>query len=241
MYIPSVAKHSAYWCLISIHLHLQKISGRQHLRAASLASNHALHSLLENQHSKNTKSHRLSLDNLTFKQCLKIKSAVVNSNNRLNGIFPSFDTSHKELSSGFHLVDNFPNHFSFHTVNRQDKEIKSAHIRQLDKIFEDSCLDSKTVLVISDASIKNDVVTSILHVYFGGNTISKTIHHTIKHWSRVICNQMWYQPSRPSNRGNTYHCCHGHYTLCKKDFWFIDPSLSTIINCYFSDACSLLQ
>ena len=105
----------------------------------------------------------------------------VNSNNRLNGIFPSFDTSHKELSSGFHLVDNFPNHFSFHTVNRQDKEIKSAHIRQLDKIFEDSCLDSKTVLVISDASIKNVVVTSILHVYFGGNTISKTIHHTIKH------------------------------------------------------------
>jgi len=84
-----------------IHLHLQKISGRQHLRAASLPSNHALHSLLENQHSKNTKSHRLSLDNLTFKQCLKIKSAVVNSNNRLNGIFPSFETSHKELSSDF--------------------------------------------------------------------------------------------------------------------------------------------
>jgi len=107
----------------------------------------------------------------------KIKSAVVNSNNRLNG---TFDTSHKELSSGFHLIDNFPNHFSFHTVNRQDKEIKSAHIRKLDRIFEDSCLDSKTVLVISDASIKNDAVTSILHVYFGGNTIAKTIHHTIK-------------------------------------------------------------
>ena len=104
----------------------------------------------------------------------------VNSNNRLNGILPPFDTSHKELSSGFHLVDNFPNHFSFHTVNRQDKEIKSAHIRKLDRIFEDSCLDSKTVLVISDASIKNDVATSILHVYFGGNTIAKTIHHTIK-------------------------------------------------------------
>ena len=63
----------------------------------------------------------------------------VNSNNRLNGILPPFDTSHKELSSGFHLVDN---HFSFHTVNRQDKEIKSAHIRKLDRIFEDSCLDS---------------------------------------------------------------------------------------------------
>ena len=110
----------------------------------------------------------------------KIKSAVVNSNNRLNGIFPSFDTSHQELSSGFHLVDNFPNHFSFHTVNHQDKEIKSAHTRKLDKIFQDSCLDSKTVLVISDASIKNDVVTLILHVHFGSNTIAKKIHHTVK-------------------------------------------------------------
>ena len=146
---------------------------------ASFLSNHTLNSLLENQHLKKTKPHHLFLVNLTFKQHQKIKSVIVNSNNCLNGLFSSFDNFHKELSSGLHLVDNFPNCFFFHIVNCKDEEIKNTHTYKLNKIFEDTHLDSKTVVVISDASIKNSVATSILHIYSSGNILAKTIHHTI--------------------------------------------------------------
>ena len=63
---------------------------------------------------------------------------IVNANNCLNGVFSSFDPFHKELSSGFRLVDNFPNHFSFHTVNHKGKESKKVYFCKLDKIFKDT-------------------------------------------------------------------------------------------------------
>jgi len=165
--------------LISIHFHLNKISRKQQLRTASLPLNHTIMSLLGNQHSKKTKPQQLPLNNLTSKQHIKINSAVVDSNNCLNSIFPSFDSFHKELSSGFHLVDNFSNCFSFHIVNCKDENIKNAHTCKLNKIFEDFCWDSKTVIIISDVNIKNSVATSILHIYSGSNIQAKTIHYTI--------------------------------------------------------------
>jgi len=72
---------------------------------ASLLSNHTLIFLLESQHSKKTKPHHIALNNLTPKQCRKVKSAIVDSNDHLNSLFPSFDNFHKEF-----------------------KEIKNAHI-----------------------------------------------------------------------------------------------------------------
>ena len=54
--------------LILIKLHLQKLSGKLQLKAHSLPSNHILRSLLETNSLSNTISHRLSLNNLTFKQ-----------------------------------------------------------------------------------------------------------------------------------------------------------------------------
>ena len=99
---------------------------------------HTLNLLLNNQHSKKAKSHCFSLSNLTSKQQMKIKSSVVDSNNCLNRIFPLFDNLYQELSSGFHLVDNFSDYYSFYIVNYKNKEIKNAHIWNLDKIFEDT-------------------------------------------------------------------------------------------------------
>jgi len=37
----------------------------------------------------------------------------------------------------------------------------------------------KTVIVIFDASIKNNVTTSILHVYSGQNILAKTIYYAV--------------------------------------------------------------
>ena len=119
------------------------------------------------------------MDNLTFKQHQKIKSAIVNLNNHLNSLFPSFDNFYKRLFFRFCLIDNFSNCFYFYTINHKDKEIKNTHTHKLNKIFENSHLDSKTVVVILDTSIKNSVATSISHVYSNSNILAKTIHYTI--------------------------------------------------------------
>jgi len=76
---------------------------------------------------------------------------------------------HKELSFSFHLVDTFQNCFSFNSVDWKINEAKCAHLQKLNKVFEDS----------SDASIKNQVATSIAHIYCGHNIVAKTIHHAV--------------------------------------------------------------
>jgi len=55
----------------------------------------------------------------------------------------------------------------------------NTHICNLDKIFKDSLLDPKIVIVIFDASIKNNITILISHVCSGQNTLAKTIYHAI--------------------------------------------------------------
>ena len=51
-----------------IHLHLQKISGRFHLKAHFFLLNHIIRPILETRLSDNIKPHTLSLERLTSKQ-----------------------------------------------------------------------------------------------------------------------------------------------------------------------------
>jgi len=88
----------------------------------------------------------------------------------------SFDSFYKELSSGSCLVDNFPNHFSFYTVNHKDKETKNTHLY---KVFNDSLLDPKTIIIISDVSIKNNIAISISYICSGYNILAKTIYYAV--------------------------------------------------------------
>ena len=115
-----------------------------------------------------------------------IKQSIIDVNNHLNGILSSFDSLYKELSSGFWLVDNFPDHFSFYTVNHKDKDIKNAHLCKLNKVFKDFLVDSKTVIVIFNTSIRNNVATSISHVCLGHNILAKNIHYAVN----VISNEV---------------------------------------------------
>ena len=64
-------------------------------------------------------------------------------------------------------------------MNCKEKEIKDDHICNLDKIFKDSLLNPKIVIVIYDASIKNNITTLILHICSNHNILAKTIYHTI--------------------------------------------------------------
>ena len=145
----------------------------------SILKQHVINLLLDENYSKKAKLHYLLLEYLTDKQHSKVKSSIVDINNCLNEVFPAFDRLHKELSSSFQLVDTLPDHISFHIVNCKNNKVKNAHLCNLNKIFEDFLSNSNTILVISDASIKNNIVTSILHIHSSWNVLTKTIHHVI--------------------------------------------------------------
>jgi len=79
---------------------------------ASLSSSHTIKSLLEHYHISDSNSHHLLLDKVTLKQRLKIKSFIVDVNNCLNGILPSFNSLYKKLSPSFCLVDIFQDYLT---------------------------------------------------------------------------------------------------------------------------------
>jgi len=119
------------------------------------------------------------LENITSIQHLKIKSSIVDMNNCLNGTFPSFNTLNSEFSPINRLANSFPNHLSFHIMNCKDKESKNSYLYELNKIVFKVLSKANSVIVILDTSIKNNITTSITHVYSCSNLIKKTLHHTI--------------------------------------------------------------
>jgi len=84
--------------------------------------------LLECYYSNILNLHCLSLENLSFKQRLKVKSSIVNTNSHLNGILSSFNLLYKELMSGFRLVDIFFNCFSFNVIEYKVNDYKAIHL-----------------------------------------------------------------------------------------------------------------
>jgi len=85
--------------------------------------------------------------------------------NRFNEVFSSFDPFNKEFSPGSCLINIFSNHFSSHLSPKQDNNNLKAHIRSLDDMAIKSSLYSTIALVISDASIRKQITTSISHIY----------------------------------------------------------------------------
>jgi len=84
-----------------------------HLQMATLSKQHAINLLLNEHYSNKTKLHHIVVTHLISKQCLKIKSSIMDTNNWLNEVFSSFDSLNKGISPGFHLIDLF----SFISVN----------------------------------------------------------------------------------------------------------------------------
>ena len=73
----------------------------------------------------------------------------------------------------------FEDHISFHTVKNNNNNSLNAYCLSLDNIVLTSLLDSSIALVVMDASIKNRVATSIVHIHRQDCPIVKTIHHAI--------------------------------------------------------------
>ena len=165
--------------LIPIHLHFCKLSGRAQLRAHSLSHNHILHSLLESRSVNSHDSHCLSLDLLFCCQREIIKGPIIDMDNRFNKVFPLFDHLNKEFSPDSCIIDIFPSYFSFHPCNKYSDDNLKAHSWQLDNIAITSSLDQSHALIVTDAGIKNNMATSIAHIYIHNKSIIKMLHHAV--------------------------------------------------------------
>jgi len=165
--------------LIPIHLYLQKLSGRSQLRVHSLSSNHIIKLLSEMRSSNDNKPHQLLLKNHMPRQWTIIKDPIVDIDNRFNKVFTSFSSFHCEFSPRNRLIDIFLNHFLFHLLNRKSNDNIKSHLCKLDSIIFQVSLILHSVVVVSDASIKNHVATFISYIHSYNSSVIKTIHHAV--------------------------------------------------------------
>jgi len=163
--------------LVPIKLHLQKLGSRSQLQAHKLPPNHLIHSLIDPQSSVFTSQNFIHLDSLTNRQYSLIKSHLVDMANRFIKSFPSFIPLYSKFSPGLRIIDNFLDRISF---NIHDKGKDNKHYtHQLDELALESSSSPSTTIIISDASIKNDVATSILHMHTYNRPIIKMIYHAV--------------------------------------------------------------
>jgi len=123
--------------------------------------------------------HHFSLEYIISKQQIAIKSFISDANNHLNGVFLLFYSLNKEFYLGKWLLNTFSNYFSFHKANQSSDESKTYYFNLLDNIILNTSLDLSTVIIISDASIKDNIAISITHTHSFNSPLNKTLHHTI--------------------------------------------------------------
>jgi len=74
-------------------------------------------------------------------------------------------------------MDNFSNHFSFNLVNKKEKEKDRICTQELDKMVLHTSSLPHIALVVTDANIKNNIVTSISYMYIANHSLTKTVYH----------------------------------------------------------------
>ena len=100
-------------------------------------------------------------------------------NDRFNEVFLAFDPFNKEFSPGSRIIDSFANCFSFYLFKKSSNEFFKSCSLLLDNLMISSLLDSSNALMITDASIKNNIATSITYIYIHNKDVIKIIHYTV--------------------------------------------------------------
>ena len=163
--------------LMPIKFHLQKIAKRSLIWSFKIPDNHILKNLLNDNPPKSKLYNSHNIGSLTNRQKSLTKGHLINSSIKSYGIFPSFSPLDPEFSSGHWIIDNFSNCFSFNLANKKEKNQKNTCGQELDEMVLCHSSDLHTALMITDASIKNDIATSISHIHSANQPLVKTAHH----------------------------------------------------------------
>jgi len=162
--------------LVPIYLHLCKLGGRSQLCTNKLPPSHIIQFLINSSPNSNSCFDAVSLNSLTNRQHEMVKGYLIDSANRFNKCFPSFDPLNWEFSPGFWVIDNFSDRISF-VLNKEKNNKLCA--QTLDKIVLESSSSPFIAIIASDTSIKNSVTTSIAHIHTHDKPTIKTIHHVV--------------------------------------------------------------
>ena len=161
--------------LISIKLHLQKLMSRSQLCLLMLPHNHLIQSLMNSLFSLPKCQYPTLLSTLTDHQRSLIKGHLVNSINKSHEVFPSFSPLHLELSLGSRIIDNFSDCLSFNLSNKGKNN--KIYLQQLDNMVLESSSSLSVAIIVTDASIKNNIATSISHIHLANYPLTKTVYH----------------------------------------------------------------
>ena len=162
--------------LIPIKLHLQILGSRAQLQALSLPLNYIICTLMDSSFGSPHNCHSSFLSNFTNHQRKNIKGHLVDTNNRSHRLFPAFSPTHSELSPGFRIMNVFSDRFSFNLCMKGKSD--KLHIYQLDSIVIEASSLQFIAIVTSDAKIKNNIATSIIHTHISNQPLIKTLHYT---------------------------------------------------------------
>ena len=163
--------------IIPIRFHLQKIARRSQIRPFKLLTNHILRSLMDNLPPLSIFPNLHSIGSLTDCQKNITKGHLIDSCNKSYGIFPSFSPLNQEFIPGSHIIDIFSDCLSFNLATKKDKEKNKIHTYELNTMVLHNSLSPHTALVITDASIKKNIVASILHIHIANHLLTKTVYH----------------------------------------------------------------
>ena len=161
--------------LVPIHLHFKKLYRRFLLWESSLLSNHIINNILSSNRSQEWNCHNTSINHLTAKQRLHLKSPLIDVDNKHNKFYPSFSFFNEEFKPGNRFIDLFSDNFSFHPYSSNTKK----HIKKLNDITLKTSSNPSSTIIVSDASIMNHVTTSISHIHSFNKPVIKTIHRAI--------------------------------------------------------------
>ena len=126
-----------------------------------------LHTNISNSH---------AIGSLMNHQRNSVKSHTIDSKIKSYGIFSSFDSLHQEFTPGHRVSDKFSDCFSFNLVNKKGKN--NIYAQKLDDLVLQNSLSS-SALVVTDASIKHNIATSVAHVHQANSLLIKTVHHAV--------------------------------------------------------------
>jgi len=161
--------------LVPTYLQLKKLYKQFLLHNSSLLTNHIISNILSSNEPQERSHHISSIDHLTAKQRLWLKSPLIDVDDKHNEFFLSFSFFNKEFKPENILIDLFSDRFSFHFCSSNTKK----HIKKLDKIALRASSNTSLIIVVSDASIKNHVATLISHIYSFNKPVIKTKYRAI--------------------------------------------------------------
>ena len=118
-----------------------------------------------------------TVGSLTNHQKNIAKDHLIDSCNKVYGIFLFFSPLNSEFFSGSRIIDNFSDQFSFNLVNKKEQEKDKIYTQELDNMVLQNSSLQHTALIITDTSIKNNIATSISHVHIANHPLTKTVYH----------------------------------------------------------------